>query len=412
MGPLTSLHGMKKAGAWPIDGDSDSHRLSRLGDMASLDENLDLGVGLLDSAGIFEPASISKYSQMNFRASRGGVSARPRLARLAAHLRFTGASDTVAQNLVSGENLSSMKFQENFDMNTLPIMKTTSCANDFPAFAPMSGGATLTAMTRRRTRRSQLGRALFIAIAVLMGLAIMAPRSYAGEVIYETKFESPAFVAGQLVGQDDWAAPPPLSPDAALISTDRPRQGRQSVQVFGGNLVHQDSIYQATGGYYDAIGSYRKQVDYDTEGAKVVRVSAHVRVDGRQTDNQNFFSASISVRGATQEGSTGIGELAISSDGQVHGYSGADDVPDFLASAPVTLGEWHTLAVETNFATRTSSFFVDDQHLKTFNFDPSVTNTLARASMVVYAAPDTATALKANYTAQFDRFVIQVIGQK
>lgn len=269
----------------------------------------------------------------------------------------------------------------------------------------------------RRPQRSQLGRALFVAIAVLIGLAIMTPRSYAGEVIYETNFESQTFVAGRpLVGQDGWTAPPPLSPDAALISTDRPRQGRQSVQVFGGDLVHEGSIHGVTHGYYDAIGSYRKSVDYDTGGTQVVRVSAYVRVDGRQTDsNHNFFSASIGAIGRESKGdANGIGELAISSDGHVYGYSGTDLVPVFLASAPVTLGEWHTLAVETNFATRTYSFFVDGKPLGgSFSFDPSVTqNKLLRGSMLVYAAPDTATALKANYTAQFDRFAIEVIGQK
>lgn len=278
----------------------------------------------------------------------------------------------------------------------------------------MQEGATLTAITRRGARRSQLGRAIFVAIAVLMGLAIVAPRSYAGQVIYQTKFESAVFVAGRpLVGQDGWTAPDPLSPKAALISTDRPGQGRRSVQVFGGDLEHQDFINEATGGYYDAIGSYRKPVNHDTRGTQVVRVSAHVRVDGRQTD-KNFFSASIGAIGVQSDGeANGIGELAISSDGQVHGYSGTDLVPVFLKSAPVTLGEWHTLAVETNFATRTYSFFVDDQPLGTFDFDPLVKqNTLLRASMLVYAAPDTATALKANYTAQFDRFAIQVMGQK
>lgn len=301
-------------------------------------------------------------------------------------------------------------------MDTLRMMKKTSCASAFAGSTPMPAGEKMTAMIRKNQPR-RLGRSLFLATAVLMGLVIMAPRSFAGEVVYETKFESPKFVAGRpLVGQDDWDAPAALSPDAALISTDRPRQGRQSVQVFGGNLVHQDFINERTGGYYDAIGSYRRPVNYDTRGTQVVRISAHVRVDGRQTEteaNKNFFSASISVRGATTGGgSIGIGELAISSDGQVHGYSGADDIPVFLVNEPVTLGEWHTLAVETDFNTRTYSFFVDDKHLKTSSFDPSVTNTLARGSMVVYAAPDTATALKANYTAQFDNFAIAVIGKR
>src|SRR6266446_6995511 len=135
-----------------------------------------------------------------------------------------------------------------------------------------------------------------------------------------------------------------------------------------------------------------------TTGTQVMRLSAHVRVDGRRTaTGNNFFSASISARGAVEDGSTGIGELAISSDGHVYGYSGDDNVPTFLNSARVTLGEWHNLAVDANFAKRTYSFFVDDECLGTFPFDDSFTgNFLLRGSMVVYAALDTATAHKAD----------------
>lgn len=98
---------------------------------------------------------------------------------------------------------------------------------------------------------NQLSRSLFAAIPVLVGLAIAVPSSYAGETLYQTGFEYPPFVAGQpLVGQDGWSAPPPLSPNAAVISTIQPRQGKQSVLVPGADLVHQDFIKDATGGYY------------------------------------------------------------------------------------------------------------------------------------------------------------------
>jgi hypothetical protein len=260
---------------------------------------------------------------------------------------------------------------------------------------------------------NQLSRLFFVVIAVLVGMVIAVPRSYAGPTLYQTGFEDPPFMADlPLVGQDGWTAPPPLSPNAAIISTSKPRQGKQSVLVPGAALVHQDFINDATGGYYDAIGSYRKPVDYDTGGTQTVRVSAHVRVDGRQTaTSNNFFSASIGAIGVqADDDSNGIGELAISSDGHVYGYSGTDQVPTFLTSAPVTLGEWHTLAVEADFASRTYSFFVDDECLGTFHFDPSVTqNTLRRGSMIVYAAPDKSPALKTNYTAHFDQFAIKVV---
>jgi hypothetical protein len=269
-----------------------------------------------------------------------------------------------------------------------------------------------------------LSRSLCVAIAMLVGLAIAVPRSYAGETLYKTDFEAPPFVAGlPLVGQDGWIAPPPLSPNAAVISTATPRQGKQSVLVPGADLEHQDFINELTDGYYDAIGSYRKPVDHDAGGTETVRVAAHVRVDGPKTaDGDNFFSASVTARGVPPDTTVGIGELAISSDGHVYGYSGNENVPgclhvpcnppaSFLTSAPIALGEWHNLAVEANFATRQMSFFVDDECLGTFPFpvDPPDGNTLARGSMVVYAAPNTATKHKADYAAHFDQFQIKVV---
>jgi hypothetical protein len=258
----------------------------------------------------------------------------------------------------------------------------------------------------------------FVAISALVGLAIAIPRSYAGPTLYQTGFEPPTFKAGQpLVGQDGWtgvASPPiDLSPNAAIISTDKPKQGKQSVLVPGKDLFADPLIFSVTGGYYSAIGSYRKPVSppngYDTGGKQTVRVSAHVRVDGPQSaNNDNFFSASVV---AVTPGGEGVGELAISSDGNVYAYSGADLVPTFFTSTPVSLGEWHSLAVEANFATRQSSFFLDDVPLGSFPFDAGATsNLLVRGSMVTYARPDTTDNHKADYTAHFDQFMVKVLG--
>jgi hypothetical protein len=253
--------------------------------------------------------------------------------------------------------------------------------------------------------------ALRFALAALT--VLVAPRPAAAQSIYATRFENPPFIAGvPLVGQDGWVAPPVLSPNAAVISTAGPRQGKQSVRVWGGDLDHQDFINAATGGYYDAIGSYRHGVEYDTGGTQVVRVSAHVRVDGPRTaTGNNFFSASVVGVGVDDTGSSnGIGELAISSDGHVYGDSNDDLVPTFLVSAPITLGEWHELAIVDDFAARTYSFYVDGERLGTFPFDPSITsNIFRRGSLLAYTAPDTATLKKANYTAHYDKFSIKVV---
>jgi hypothetical protein len=257
--------------------------------------------------------------------------------------------------------------------------------------------------------RLQISGSCSIALIAFSLLAVSRPAT--GQPIYRTGFEAPAFVAGlPLVGQDGWTAPPPFSPDAAVITTDKPRQGKQTVHVLGADLVHQDFINAATGGYYDALGSYRRPVNYDTQGTQTVRVSALVRIDGPKTAaGNNFFSASVSTRAATADGTASVGEIALSSDGHVYAYSGNDSVPTFLASARARLGEWHNLAVVADFAAHTTSFLVDENCLGTFPFDPaeSYTGLFLRGTLLAYTAPDTATRTKADYAAHFDHFSIK-----
>jgi len=139
-----------------------------------------------------------------------------------------------------------------------------------------------------------------------------------------------------------------------------------------------------------------------------------VRIDGPQTvTGVNFFSAGLAAIGVDADGNaSGVGELALSSDGHVYGYSSQDLVPTFLTSAPVTLGEWHSLAVDVDFAARTYSFLLDGESLGTFAFDLSATsNVLRRGSLIAYAAPDTAANQKAHYAAHYDKFSIKVVSE-
>jgi len=128
----------------------------------------------------------------------------------------------------------------------------------------------------------------------------------------------------------------------------------------------------------------------------------------------NFFSASLSTRAATTDGTASVGEIALSSDGHVYVYSGNESVPTFLASARARLGEWHNLTVVADFATHTSTFFVDEHYLGTFPFDPAETYTgiFLRGSLLAYAAPDSTAQTKADYAAHFDRFSIGVVSEE
>ena len=115
---------------------------------------------------------------------------------------------------------------------------------------------------------------------------------------------------------------------------------------------------------------------------------------------------------ASLQRTAGIGELDLSSDGHVYGWSGDAFVPDFQVSVPVSLGQWHNLAIVADFASSSYSFFVDDQYLGTFPFPTQdcgdcYTTTLLRGSLLASAAPDNATDKKSNYTAYYDNFSIQ-----
>jgi hypothetical protein len=188
-----------------------------------------------------------------------------------------------------------------------------------------------------------LGVSRFLPYAVLAAVnvwSLLAPDLAMGQSIYGAKFEDPPYLAGvPLAVQDGWFGIPPLSPLAAIVSTAHPRQGKQSVQVWGGDLEHQDFINDATGGYYDAIGSYRRTANFDTAGIVRVRISAHVRVDGPATPGVNFFSAALSARAAVVDGdgnvvnSIGVGQIDISSDGHAYAHDGNELVPVFQASA-------------------------------------------------------------------------------
>jgi len=267
--------------------------------------------------------------------------------------------------------------------------------------------------------------ALSIPCSVLTLFFSAAANRALAQPVYQTGFEQNQFVADfPLAGQDGWFSPPPLSPGAAVVVSDKPRFGGQTVRVLGADLVHQDFIGAVTDGYYDAIGSYRHPVNLATNGSEVVTVSASVRVDGAKTAlGNNFFSASIIALAALTNGdAAGVGELAISSDGHVYGYSGNEAVPVFQASTQVELGKWHTLTIVVDFGARTYTFIVDHQVLGEFAFDPNnvdedgnavgYTTTLARGSVLAYAAPDTESLAKADYAAYYDQFAIKTSPRK
>lgn len=234
----------------------------------------------------------------------------------------------------------------------------------------------------------------------------MAPiDAICGAIVYSTGFENPPLIAGsQLLGQDGWstAIPPFLNPSAATITSSLAASGTQSVVVLGSSL-------QSSGGItapYDAVGSYRRPVNFDAAaaGQPLVRVRAVVRLDGPVSPagtNFDYVAASVAARGV--EGA--LGELELTSDGRVYAYTGnaVADRSQSLFSAPITLGAWHTLTIDIDFLTNFYAFSVDGMLLGQTPFEPGfVADTLVRGSIVTYGGP----ILRDAYAFRFDDFEI------
>jgi hypothetical protein len=254
--------------------------------------------------------------------------------------------------------------------------------------------------------------------STLLALSLLAPASAVySQSLFATGFEAPDYANGsQLSGQNGWFAPSPanppgypfdLNPQAAIISSILPRSGMQSVQVQGADLHTDATILAVTGGYYNAIGSYRQTVAYNAGTQGVTIVQADLRLNGALTPGTDFFSAALASVGT---GGAGLGEMKISSSGNVYAYTGDDAVPTFLFSAPISLNAWHTLAIEDNFGADTSTFFVDGSELGSVGFvsDYNNDNTLQRGSLLAYAGQDGPYA-KADYTAYFDNVRIAAV---
>jgi hypothetical protein len=210
--------------------------------------------------------------------------------------------------------------------------------------------------------------------------------------VYSTGFEAPTFAAGsQLLGQDAWstAIPPFLNPEAALISAAHPAGGAQHVRVWGRDLVSAEEVAP----FYDAVGSYRRPVNYDTaaNNTPIVWVQGDVRLDsppihglpaGHGYKGPDRFSANIAA--ITPDGT--VGEISISSDGFVYGFGGVDPGAGPFFGLPISLGKYHHLAMKVDFAADNTTFYFDDQELGTAPFaDGFTSDVLRRGSLVCYA---------------------------
>jgi hypothetical protein len=253
-----------------------------------------------------------------------------------------------------------------------------------------------------------------IALGLLLGFSFSLGTSLADDAhrnkIYDSNgFEPRPFVSGApLLGVDGWstAIPPFLNPAAARITDDESANGRQSVEVWGGDLNGSGGITAP----YDAVGSYRRPLNYAVQPGKplvVVDADLLLETDQPATDD-DFFSLTIAARSG--DGET-LGEMGLASSGEAvaYGFDVAPGTPPVF-TAPIEFNHWHRVSIVMDFsaATTTVAYFLDGE-LIGVNPTTSTSKVLLRGAMVVYALPDDIDDARADYTARFDNFRVRVL---
>ncbi len=248
-----------------------------------------------------------------------------------------------------------------------------------------------------------------LAGSVCWSLALAA--SARAEVVYSTGFESPTFGAySQLQGQDGWtpagSLPPFLSTTAAVITRLDGGAGGQAVVVRGDYMTSAGQVAP-----YDAVGSFRRTVDYDTNasGLKIVRLSVDVMLTGPSTVPFTQWAASLAARDSA--GFT-LAELEIGPDGSLAGFGNQAPGSTPLVSGTTTPGGWHKLGLEIDYNTNLSRFFVDGNQLGApISFaanNPS--GVLARGALVAYAGPDVPGQFtRADHAMYFDNYSVSAV---
>jgi hypothetical protein len=216
-------------------------------------------------------------------------------------------------------------------------------------------------------------------LVVTFGLTVLGLTTIASAyVVYSTGFEDPPFANGSaLLGQDGWstAIPPFLNPSAATITNALAHTGLQSLQVGGIDIATSDDPetpeYDPITDPYDAVGSYRRPVDFDAAAAgyPIVRLQTDVYLDGPVSSTPSFVSQSLAAR----SGDGGVGEIELGSDGNAYAYTG-NFGSSVLFSTPVSLGEWHTFAIDIDFLNDQYAFRVDGTLLGQHAFEAGFTS--------------------------------------
>lgn len=191
-------------------------------------------------------------------------------------------------------------------------------------------------------------------------------------VVYQTGFEVPGFVVGNLAGQNGWASGDSLSSNAAQIVS---VSGGQEVQI-SGPLVASNSP-----NFYNA--SFNKSLaNYDPVASEtpIVEVSADLWQNQGSTTSQSSWQFTFLI--LNDQNGNAYGTLGIDKTGVVFGQNGAP-TNQVVGDGSTATNAFHNVRLELNFTNRTATLFKDGFACGSMAFNPSSSNRLGSVILVM-----------------------------
>lgn len=207
-------------------------------------------------------------------------------------------------------------------------------------------------------------------LTVLFTLAV-EPAMHAQTVLYQTGFEAPEFVPGNLAGQNGWSAGGSVSQNAAQIIVS---SGRQELQMFGPLIVSNGPDF-----YYCSFSKSLTNYNPVVTGTPIVDVSTALwQQQGPTTSQATQFTFLI----LNDQNGNPFGTLGIDQNGIVFAQNW-DATNQVMGDGSTATNGFHLLKMELNFTNRTITGFKDGFAIGTMAFNSSSSNELGGVSLVV-----------------------------
>jgi transglutaminase-like putative cysteine protease len=217
-----------------------------------------------------------------------------------------------------------------------------------------------------------LGRSFCRALLTALLLLAVAPALPGQTVLYQTGFEAPGFVTGNLAGQGGWASSVSASQNAARVIA---AAGGQEVQISGPSVaLCAPSYYDAT--FYRSLGNYNPVAS----GTPIVDVSADLWQQQGPTTSRSSWQFAFLI--LSDQNGTAYGCIGIDQYGAVFGQNWAATNQVVGDGSSATNG-FHTVKMELNFAARTITCFKDGFTIGTMSFNTTSSNQLGSVSLVL-----------------------------